>query len=71
MGKYAALCMFNATAPPEKVLLSGLYFELFTHVTRFCGKKVGISAVASCTTPLVTVDSSYNSMNWMLHLLAA
>lgn len=40
MGKYAALCMFNATAPPEKVLLSGLYFELFTHVTRFCGKKV-------------------------------
>lgn len=40
MGKHAAQCMFNATATPEKALMTGLHFELFTHVTRFCGKKV-------------------------------
>lgn len=40
MGTYAAQCMFNATAAEDDRLEAGLNFELFTHVTRFYGKKV-------------------------------
>lgn len=40
MGIYAAQCMFN-DAVPEEALLTGMHFELFTHATRFCGKKAG------------------------------
>ncbi len=39
MGTYAAHCMFNASVPPEAAILTGMDFELFTHATRFCGKK--------------------------------
>lgn len=41
MGTYAAQCMFNASAAEDDRLETGLHFELFTHVTRFYGKKVG------------------------------
>lgn len=40
MGTYAAQCMYNATAAQDNRLEAGLNFELFTHVTRFYGKKV-------------------------------
>jgi NAD(P)H-nitrite reductase large subunit len=40
MGTYAAQCMHNATAAEDDRLEAGLNFELFTHVTRFYGKKV-------------------------------
>ena len=40
MGTYAAQCMHNAMAAEDDRLEAGLNFELFTHVTRFYGKKV-------------------------------
>ena len=46
MGTHAAQCMSNASAPEEDRLETGLHFELFTHVTRFCGKKVGLVCVS-------------------------
>ena len=41
MGAFAAQCMHNAAAAADERLEAGLNFELFTHVTRFYGKKVG------------------------------
>lgn len=40
MGTCAAQCMHNAMAAEDDRLEAGLNFELFTHVTRFYGKKV-------------------------------
>jgi hypothetical protein len=40
MGTFAAQCMHNAMAAEDDRLEAGLNFELFTHVTRFYGKKV-------------------------------
>ncbi len=40
MGTFAAQCMHNAAAAEDERLEAGLNFELFTHVTRFYGKKV-------------------------------
>ena len=40
MGTFAAQCMHNAMAAEDDRLEAGPNFELFTHVTRFYGKKV-------------------------------
>lgn len=51
MGTHAAQCMFNDAMPPEAALLTGMHFELFTHVTQFCGKKAGPATAPHASVP--------------------